>query len=76
MYAVTLESSDEKPIVINRSMVSNNAVEILPVVVQICRAEFQMVNPISLYMGHGVYRIFDIDNPHVYAKVSIIRDCN
>jgi len=76
MYSITVEPSDEHKPVINRSLSSNNAIELLPVIVEICRSEFVMVNPVALWMGDNVYRIFDIDNPSEYAEVSIIKDCN
>ena len=76
MYAINVDSLDESKPVIDRSLSSNNVAEIIPVVIEICKAEYNMVNPVALYMGHNVYRIFDIDNPHGYAKVSIIKNAN
>lgn len=76
MYSIKVEPPDESKPVIDRSMSSNNAIETIPVVIEICKAEFSMVNPVALYMGDDVYRIFDIENPSVYAQVSIIRDYN
>ena len=76
MYSFKVESQDEHKPVIERSMSSNSAIELKPVLVAICKAEFGMVDPIALYMGDNVYRIFDIDKPHKYAEVSIIKDTN
>lgn len=76
MYSFKVEPSDDSKPVIDRSMSSNTAIEMLPVITEICRAEFDMHNPVSLYMGNNEYRIFDLDNPSVYAKVSVIKDAN
>lgn len=76
MYSLVVEPQDEHKPVIDRSMSSNAALETIPIVIEICKAEFNMVNPVALYMGDDVYRIFDIDNPSIYAKVSIIKDAN
>jgi len=76
MYSINLKPSDEAFPVIDRSMSSNTALEIVPVIVEICRAEFNMVNPIALLIEDDVYRVFDLDNPSIYAKVSIIKDAN
>jgi len=76
MYSFKVKTQDETQPVIDRSMSSNNAIELKPVLIEICKTEFNMVNPVALYMGDNVYRIFDINNPHRYAKVSIIKDAN
>lgn len=76
MYSIKVEPSDESKPVVDRCMSSNAAIETIPIVIEICRAEFNMNNPVALYMGDNVYRIFDIENPSVYAQVSIIKDCN
>lgn len=76
MYSINFVSSDIDKPVIDRSMSSNSALELLPVITEICRSEFSMPNPVVLSMGHNVYRIFDLDNPSVYALVSIIKDAN
>ena len=76
MYSFKVEPPDAHKPVIDRSMSSNNAIELKPVLIAICKAEFAMVNPVALYMGDNVYRIFDINDPHRYAKVSIIKDAN
>lgn len=76
MYSIKVESQDVHRPAIDRSMSSNAAIELIPVMVEICKAEFNMVNPVALYMGDNVYRIFDIDNPSIYAKVSIVKDAN
>lgn len=76
MYSIKVESPDGSKPVIDRSLSSNAAIETIPIVVEICKAEFNMANPVALYMGDDVYRIFDIDNPTIYAQVSIIRDYN
>lgn len=76
MYSIKVEPPNEHIPVIDRSMSSNSALDLIPVFVEICRTEFNMANPVALYMGHNVYRIFDIENPFVYAQVSLIRDAN
>lgn len=76
MYAIKIEPPDERSPVIERSMSSNKDVELIPTAIEICKAEFAMVNPVALYMGHGVYRVFDIDNPYSYAEVCIYEDAN
>lgn len=76
MYSMKVKPSDENKVVIDRRMSSNNAVDLIPVAIEICKAEYNMVNPIALYMGCCVWRIFDPANPHRYAKVYISTDCN
>ena len=76
MYSIKVQPPDESSPVIDRSLSSNNIIEILPVVIQICRAKFHMVNPKAFRMGNNVYHIFDLHRPSVYAKVSIIKDMN
>lgn len=76
MYSIKVESPDESKPVIDRSMSSNNVMETIPIIVEICKAEFDMPNPVALYMGNNVYRIFDVKNPSVYVQVSIIRNAN
>ena len=76
MYSINVQPPDEHFPVIDRSMSSNTAIETIPIMVEICRAEFNMVNPVALSTGDNTYHIFDIDNPSVYAKVSIIKDAN
>jgi len=75
MYAIKVESPDKHVPVMHRVMSSNNVPELLPVFVEVCRSKFNMVYPVALYMGHNVYRIFDIANPAAYVKVSIVTDC-
>jgi len=76
MYSIKVEPPNAYLKVIDRSMSSNAAVETIPIIIEICRAEFNMVIPVALYMGDNVYRIFDIENPSVYVKVSIVKDAN
>lgn len=76
MYAIKVESQDEHFPVIDRSMSTNNVPELIPVMVEICRTEFNMANPVAVCMSKNVYHIFDIENPYVYAKVSVIKDAN
>jgi len=76
MYSIKVEPPDDTQPVIDRSMSSNAAIELIPVIVKICMAELDMKDPVALYMGNNVYHIFDIDNPLVYAKVSVIKDAN
>ena len=76
MYSIKVEPQDESQRVINRSMSSNNVIELIPTVIEICKAEYAMVNPVALYMRDNIYRIFDIDTPWLYAKVTITKDGN
>lgn len=76
MYTYRLESMDESQRVIDRSMSSNSAIEMIPIIVDICKQEFTMKKPVALSMGEGVWRIFDLENPSIYAQVSIIKDAN
>jgi len=76
MYSINIQSSNDCKPVFNRSLSSNTAIETLPIIVEICRSEFNMANPVALFMGDNVYRIFDLNNPSVYAMVSVIRNAN
>jgi len=76
MYSINLEPSDEQFPVIDRSMSSNTANQLIPVIVEICRTKYSMANPVALFIEDGVYRVFDLDNPSTYAKISIIKDAN
>jgi len=76
MYSIKVQPMGESEPVIDRSLSSNNAIETIPIVVEICRAEINMTNPVALYMGDNVYRIFDLDFPCSYVKVSIIKNAN
>lgn len=76
MYSIKVELLDETHSVIERCMSSNNAVELLPVLLEICRAKYKMVNPVALYMGDNVYRIIDIGKPYYSAMVHIVKHTN
>jgi len=76
MYSFSLQPLDNSLPLIDRSMSCNATTELIPVLTQICRATCNMVNPVALHMGDNVYRIFDINNPSAYVKVSIIKDAN
>ncbi len=76
MYSLNVEPPNEHYPVIKRSMSANKANDLVPVVVAICEAEFHWLNAVALYMGNNVYRIFDLNNPYEYAKVSIVKDAN
>jgi len=76
MYSIKVESSDEAKSVIERVMSSNDGLEMLPVVIELCKSKYNMVFPVVLYMGNGTYRIFDIHNPSKYAEVSIDKNAN
>jgi len=73
MYSIKVEVPDENNPVIDRSMSSNKVSELIPTAIELCKAKFAMVNPIALYMGHNVWRIFDVDKPRDYVKLSIIK---
>ncbi len=74
MYSIKIESPDGRIPPIERSMSSNNVVEILPVIVELCKAEFNMLDPTALNMGNNVWRVFDIAQAWFYAKVTITED--
>jgi len=72
MYSVRVERPHVGNVVIDRRMSSNTCKELMPTVIEICKAEYAMVNPSALYMGNNVWRVFDIHNPWLYAKVTIV----
>ena len=74
MYSIKVEPHDGSKRVITRRMSSNNAMELIPTVVEICKAVYGMVDPVALHIRDNVYRVFDIDVPHLYAKVTITKD--
>jgi len=76
MYSIKVQPPNASYPAIDRSMSSNNVPELIPVLVSICKAELDVKEPIAVYMGDNIYHIFDIDNPLVYAKVSVIKDAN
>lgn len=76
MYSFNIQSQDDEKPVINRSMSANKASDLIPVVIAICEAEFHWLNAVALYMGEGVYRIFDLDHPQQYAQVTILDKSN
>ena len=76
MYLMRVEPRDESKRLINRRMFSNKARELIPTAIEICKVEYNMVNPVALYIGHDVWRIFDIDNPYDYARVIIVKNAN
>ncbi|MBA7524141.1 hypothetical protein ES705_16278 [subsurface metagenome] len=76
MYSIKVEPSNRAKSVIERVMSSNDGLELLPVVIELCKSKYNMIFPVVLYMGNGIYRIFDIHNPAVYAEVSIDKESN
>lgn len=72
MYSLNVEPSEAHFPSIKRKMSADKAIELLPVVVEICRIELQFINPVALSIGGGVYRIFDLENPDVYADITIM----
>ena len=74
MYSFKVEPQHTRQPAIRRSMVSDNAIELIPVIIEICRTEFSFVNPVALYMGDGKYRLFDLDNPIKCATVQLYDD--
>jgi len=76
MYSLIVQPPDENKPVIDRSLSSNKAIELLPLMVEICRAEFAMENPVAIYVGDNIYHVFDLNNPHVYAKISVLNNQN
>jgi len=76
MYSIKVEPQDKSKRVIDRRMSSNNVIELIPTVIDICKAEYAMVDPVILYMRNDIYRVFDIDTPWLYAKVTMTQDGN
>ena len=72
MYSLNVEPSEPHFPRITRRMSTDKAIELLPVVVEICRVELNFINPVALSVGGGVYRIFDLENPEVYADITIM----
>ncbi len=76
MYSLHVVSQDESKPVIDRTMSANRVADLIPVVIAICEKEFHWLNAVAIYMGDNVYRIFDLDHPNQYAKVTILDRCN
>lgn len=76
MYSLYVQPPDEGSPVIDRSISSNNVPELIPLLIEICKAEFNMNEPVAVCMSSNIYHIFDIMNPLVYAKVSVIKNAN
>ena len=76
MYSIKVESPDEHYPVIKRSLVADAAIQLIPIIVEISRAEFNFINPVAVYMGNGMYHIFDLCNPDRQAIVTNIKDGN
>ena len=74
MYSIKVEPPDAHFPVIKRKMCANKSIELIPVIVAICETEFHWLNAVALYMGEGVYRIFDLDHPKQYAQVTLLED--
>ena len=71
MYSFKVEPSDVRKPVIERTMSSNKAIELIPVLIQIAKHEYKFVNPVAVYMGKGKFLIADLSNPNLYAIVDI-----
>lgn len=71
MYSINVEPPEAHFPVIKREMVADAAIQLIPVIVEICKAEFKFINPVAMYMGNGKYQIFDLCNPVRQAVVTI-----
>lgn len=71
MYSIKVEPPDGNNRRIHRTACSNNALELAPVIIQICKDEYHFVNPVLIYTGDGRYRVFDYGNPSIVADVTI-----
>ena len=71
MYSIKVEPPDDSKPVVNRKMVADAAIQLLPVIVDICKAEYKFINPVAVYLGDGKYYIFDLCNPAIHATVTI-----
>jgi len=76
MYSLNIEPQHTSQPVIKRRLSTNHAIELLPVVVEMCRSQFNMIEPVAISMGGDVFRVFDIYNPDVYVNVHFIEDAN
>ena len=76
MYSINLEPQNiPKPKMI-RSLSCNNVIETIPAIVELCRSRYKMVEPVAVYMGEGVYHVFELLSPFKYVRVCIIKDAN
>ena len=71
MYSIKVEPPDDSKPVIKRKMVADAAIELIPVIVDICKAEYNYINPVAIYMGECKYHIFDLSNPSLHATVTL-----
>jgi len=71
MYSINVVPPDEHSPVINRKMVADSAIQLLPVIVEICKVRYNYDNPVAVYMGNGAYHIFDLNNPEKHAVGTI-----
>ena len=71
MYSIKVEPPDKSKPVIRRSMSSNKAVELIPVLIQIAKDTYKFIKPVPIYMGSGKFVIVDSSNPNLYAVVDI-----
>ena len=76
MYSINIEPQHTRQPPIRRKLSTNLPIELIPVIVEMCRSEYKMVIPVALYMGNNSYRIFDICKPSVYVNVHFIKDAN
>jgi len=71
MYSINVEPPDAHSPVIKRTMVADAAIQLIPVIIEICKTEYNYINPVAVYLGNGKYHIFDLDNPSVHATVTL-----
>lgn len=71
MYSLNVVPPDESKPVIRRKMSANDPIELLPVVVGICKAEYGWANPVAIYTGGNIYHVFDMLDPAIYATVEL-----
>lgn len=76
MYTFNVTEQGENEPFLTRCMSANKPTDLLPVLIVLCSVEFHWSNPVALSMGHGEYRLFDLDHPNEYAKVTIMQGGN
>ena len=76
MYSLNIEPEHTRQPAIKRKLSTNHEIEMIPTIIEMCRAEYNMVEPVAIYMGSHTYRVFDIFNPYDYVKVTFIKDAN
>lgn len=73
MYTIRIESQDESKPAIVRNMSADSIAELTPVIEQICKDRFNIVQPIVFATDSGSIRIFDFNKPIIEGNIDIIK---